>query len=98
MPVQFGSYSNMKPRPLGIVLRTSGHSHQTGDSGLSLCIRQVRFANARPKMPCIALVLFPQSEVNRIIHSYYFYKRAFCVLWDGDLGRPFIAKYKALVL
>ena len=31
VPVQFGSYSAMKPHSLGIVLRTSGDSYQTGD-------------------------------------------------------------------
>ena len=46
----------MKPHSLGIVLLTSGHSHQTGGSGLSLRVRQVRFVHTRPKMLYIALV------------------------------------------
>ena len=44
-PVLPGSYSYsyraIKPRSLGIVLRTSLHPHQTGDSGLSLRVGQV---------------------------------------------------------
>ena len=56
MPAQFATYSTMKLRPLGTVLHRSGHSHQTGDSGLSLHVRQVRFTHTHPKMLCIALV------------------------------------------
>ena len=64
VPVQAGSYSAMKPRSLGIVLRTSGHSHQIGDSGLSLRVKsrspqnhtytgiatRTRYAHAHPHM------------------------------------------------
>ena len=79
LQLQLATCSAMKLRSLGIVLRTLGHSHQTGESGLSLRVRKFRFAAARPKMLRIALVMRNKFGT-------------FCRLYDSKFKETYILK------